>query len=113
MSKSRVLNVRLTIATGTTASNTLLAWNTYGNSAGCIIQSPVTLPETVNIQISGDGGTTWTNYQEGSPLADLTVPAAGKSAPFDRLVMATAVRLLATANVAADRIFNFNFVSLY
>lgn len=105
---ARVLNVVLTIASGQTTSNELLAWRSYGQSAGMILYSPSTLPETVKIEVTPNG-TNWYNIQDGDPLADVTVPAAGKAMYFDRLVLAHGIRLVATGAVGADRVFRASF----
>ena len=112
MSQSRVNRVAATIQSGQTTSNVLLAWQTYGSAAGIIIHSPSTLPETVFIEVSPDG-INWNRLQDGSPLADVTVPSAGKSIYYDRLVLSFAVRLASSAAVAGNRTFNFTYQEVY
>lgn len=112
MSSSRVQRVLLTIPSGQTTSNSILAWQTYGSAAGIMIHSPSTLPETVNIEVTPNG-TVWNDLQDGSPLADITVPAAGKSTYYDRLVLAFGLRLVATAAVGADRQFWITYQEIY
>jgi hypothetical protein len=118
MALTRVIKTTLTILSGQTLSNVLNSWNTFGNSAGCIMYSPATLPETVKITISpttnavsGDGS--FIQIQDGSPLADVTVPAAGKALYFDRLVLAGSIQLVAGTAVAADRVFPVTFQAIY
>ena len=113
MSQSRVTTFTLTIPAGQTTSNVARAWETYGNSAGLIIQSPATLPETVTIQVSNDNGASWGAFQDGSPLADVTTPAAGKAAVYDRLAIAQQFRLVAGAAAGGNRVFSISFASLY
>lgn len=112
MSTSRVQRIALTIPVGQTTSLPLLAWQSYGSSAGIIIHSPSTLPETVFIEVSPDG-INWNRLQDGSPLADVTVPSAGKSIYYDRLVLSFAVRLAASAAVGGNRTFNFTYQEVY
>ena len=116
MSQSRVLKVSATIPNGSTTSNVISAWNTYGGSAGIMIYSPTTLPETVEIEVSPDISTTPTNWyqvQDGDPLGDITVPAAGKAMYYERLVLANHIRFVAGAAVGADRVFNLTFQAIY
>lgn len=112
MSTSRVQRVALTIPAGQTTSNPLLAWQSYGSSAGIMIHSPASLPETVRIQVSPNG-VNWNDLQDGSPLADVQVPAATKSLYYDRLVLAFAIRFVAAAAVGADRVFNITYQEIY
>lgn len=113
MSLSRVQKVDITILSGQTNSNTLLAWQSYGTSAGIIIHSPSGLVESVRIQVSPDNGTTWFDLQDGSPAANVTVPAAGAAQYHERLVLATAIRFVAGAAVAANRVFNLSYQAIY
>lgn len=112
MGLSRVNRVAVTIPNGTTTSNVLQAWNTYGGSAGIIIYSPATLPETVRIQVSPNN-VDWFDLQDGSPLADVTVPSGGKAIFYDRLVLSAAFRLVAGANVGGTRTFFVSFQAIY
>jgi len=113
MSLSRVQTVSATIANGATNSGTLVAWQTYGGSAGIMIYSPSGLSETVKIQVSPDNGTTWFDLQDGSPAANVTVPAAGTAQYHERLVLATAIRFVAGTAVGAARTFNISFQNIY
>ncbi len=112
MGAARVNRATLTIANGGTTSNVLNAWNSYGSSAGMIIYSPATRPETVNFEVSSDG-ITWHDLQDGDPLADVTVPAAGKALYYDRLVIAGQIRLVATSAVGGERVFKVSFQEVY
>lgn len=116
MSLSRVHRVTMTIPSGSSVSNVLSAWNTFGGSAGLMIYSPASLPETVNIEVSPDTAnvpTSWFDIQDGDPVADLVVPGAGKALFFERLVLANHIRLVSTTNVGADRIFQVTFQAIY
>ncbi len=116
MGLSRVNRVTVTIANGATASNVISSWNTYGGSAGIMIYSPATLPETVKIEVSADTSSTptnWRNLQDGAVLADLTVPAANKAQYYERLVLANHVRFVSTAAVGAERNFSITFQAIY
>lgn len=113
MSQSRVQSTTLTIASGQTNSNTLLAWQTYGGSAGIMLYSPSGLSESVKIQVSPDNGTTWFDLQDGDPLGNVSVPAAGTAQYHERLVLASAIRLVSAAGVAANRVFYVSFQNIY
>jgi hypothetical protein len=81
-----------------------------------MIYSPGTLPETVEIEVSPDNSSTPTNWyqlQDGDPLADVVVPAAGKAQFYERLVLANHVRLVATGAVGAERVFPVTFQAIY
>ncbi len=54
------------------------------SAAMCIINNDVT--GTLSIQVSHDG-VTFATYQEGSTLADVTLPAVGKAAIYQHLAM--------------------------
>lgn len=87
----------LTIASGGTTSNSV----NVKKVKRITLVAPATLPETVTLQVSVDGGTTFNAFQTGG--ADVTI-AAAKAKGVDYLV-ATHVRLSAGAAVAADRVF--------
>jgi len=118
---SRVIRFTLTIPSGQTSSNAAIGWMTYGGSSGVSIHSPAVLPETVNIQVSPlidaksstDSRLTWNNWFDGAPLAQQIVPAAGTTASYVTLVTVGAIRLTATAAVAADRVFYFTFQATF
>jgi hypothetical protein len=81
-----------------------------------MIYSPATLPETVKIEVSADISSTptnWQNLQDGDPLADLVVPAAGKAQFYERLVLANHVRFVSTSSVGAARTFSVTFQAIY
>lgn len=92
----------LTIPNGTQNSNELER-NRYANYAALSIFAPATLPETVNLQ-SADADINGANFNIVRSQATDVVLAAGRTdvvglLPFPR------IRLRATANVGADRVF--------
>ncbi len=112
MANSRVSSFRLTIPSGESESNFAIGPYVYSDAAGLMIHSPDGLLETVKIEVSGEipsqtalaSSITWNEYQVEAGT-DVTVPAAGKSAPYAELVLAGSLRLKSSTNVAADRVF--------
>jgi len=118
MAQGRVNKTKLTIADGGTDSAVLEAPYSYGSSAGMMIYSPAGLSETVEVKVSpgkkSDGTYDWFDLQDGSPLADVTVPAAGTSLYYDRAVLAGAIKLVATTALASgDRDFWVSWQEIY
>lgn len=118
---SRVIRYTLTIPSGQTNSNVAVGWMTYGGSAGLSIHSPAGLAETVNIQVSPlidavsetDPRLTWSNWFDGSPLTQQTVPPAGDAASYVTLVTNGAIRLQASGAVGGTRIFYLTFQATF
>ena len=62
--------------------------------------APATLPETLTVQVTHDGGTTWVPHQD-SAGADITLTAA--KATIVRPIACNGIRLVAGGAVAAER----------
>ena len=95
----------LTIASGGTSSGSV------GRAAlraarAIAIFAPATLPETVNIAVSNDGGSTYCTLQSGG--SDIAI-AAGKALVIDAVAFDD-LRLTATGAVGANRAFTTHVV---
>ena len=96
----------LTIANGETDSDQYDESQLTGVRA-IALQAPGTLPETITVQVSLDGGTNFAALQS-PPGTDVTI-AAGKAIVID-VGGFDAFRLQAGASVGADRVFSANFI---
>lgn len=96
----------LVIAAAATESNALTAGE-LADAETLTIFAPGTLPEAVRIQVSNTNSPAaadWRDLDEGG--GDIVI-GAGQARSVD-LVAFKAIRLLAAAGVAAERVFNVN-----
>lgn len=96
----------LVIPSGETESNAIDAHGFYKYSEEFVVSSPATLPETVTLHVSVDGGTTYQAFQEGG--SDLTFTADKvRRVPYDGW---DSMKLVAGAGVGADRTFGIRSI---
>lgn len=95
----------LTIANGQTASGSI-GQATIKAARGIAIFAPSTLPETVYVTVSNDGGSTYQTLQSGGN--DVTI-GAGKALIIDSVAF-NDLRLLAGGAVAASRAFTTHVI---
>lgn len=102
MSRQHTYTIRsaYTIGSGTTDGATILL-SYYYFAKQLVITAPATLPETITVQVSEDGGSTWAPLDIGS--GDVTI-AAGVELTIENHGW-TAIRLVSGGATAADRTF--------
>jgi len=101
----------LTVPNGTNVSNVWLAREVYDDAEEVMLYGPAALDAlTFTIEVSFNpeaAAPTWVTLQDGSPAADVTAPAATKARSYaSGLISAVGVRIKASGNVAADRVFD-------
>lgn len=93
----------LTITSGTDASPAMdLGGQAARRIFALLIMAPLTLPDTVTVQVAPRGSSTWRTLQSNGN--DVTL-AAAKATPITS-ISSSQLRLKASANVAADRVFD-------
>ncbi len=89
----------IVIESGQTISVNTLGRALVRHIEGVEFYAPATLPETVTVQVTSDGGATWVAHQEAG--ADITLIAA--KATIVRPIACNGIRLVAGGAVAAER----------
>lgn len=99
----------LTIPNGSANSNVLKAREQYADAEELMLYAPAALDVlTFTIEVTDDpdaAAPVFRTLQSGSPLADVPPPAAGKAISFAGLSSAMGIRIHASGNVAADRVW--------
>lgn len=108
-SVSFVKSYPYTIALGQSNGPAVLSGIVYEDASGMLISAPAVLAEGITIQVNSakDGTGIWSTLQDDVP-ADKPGPTAGKARFYPELINAAAFRLVASAGVAADRVFTLH-----
>jgi hypothetical protein len=97
----------MVIANGATESNELLAKRDFQDADGITIFSPTVMPETVTVYVSGVENPSSSDYRA-LQRNDLDFTLAAGKAETIALLPYKAIKLVASAAVAADRTFQVN-----
>ena len=102
-------HIQLTIPNGQANSNVLKAREAHEDAEELMLYAPAVLDAlTFTIEVTDDPDAVtpvWRTFQSGETPADVSPPAATKARSYENLTSAAGIRIHASGNVAADRIW--------